>query len=142
MRIEAGWALIRNIGTRDPSVIIGTLITLNLLRVISSLLLTRLLSPTDFGVIGMVSVAHYTITMLLDFGTDAYLVRHREIHDRRQLDVIWTITFLRLIFVAAITALGAGVFSHLLGNETLTVVLAVSALGFLASAPQSLSLIS
>jgi lipopolysaccharide exporter len=138
-RINAGWVWVRNIGTSDPIIVVGTMIALNLLRIISSLLLTRLLSPADFGIVGMVAVAQYTVIMLLDFGTDTYLVRHREIHDRRQLDVIWTIRFLRLIFVAGITALAAGVFSHILGNESLTVVLAVSSLATLASAPQSLS---
>jgi O-antigen/teichoic acid export membrane protein len=116
------------------------MLTLNSLRVVSSLLLTRLLSPSDFGIAGMVTVAHYTVIMLLDLGTDSFLIRHNEVQNRRQLDVIWTIRFIRLVVVAAITALAAGVFARLLGNESLTVVLAVSALGILASAPQSLSL--
>jgi lipopolysaccharide exporter len=137
--INSLWTEIRNLAGRDPSIIIGTMLVLNLLRIVSSLVLTRLLAPADFGIVGLVTVAHYTINMLLDFGTDSFLVRHREIKDRAKLDAIWTVRFLRLIFVAIVTALASGIFSGLLGNDSLTIVLAVSALGFLASAPGSLS---
>lgn len=133
------WRQIRNLSSRDPSIIIGTMLVLNLLRIISSLILTRLLAPADFGIVGLVTVAHYTINMLLDFGTDSFLVRHRDITDRAKLDAIWTVRFVRLVFVATVTALAAGIFSRILGNDSLTIVLAVSALGFLASAPGSLS---
>src|SRR5438552_730727 len=98
--IEAGWRRLSHLSTRDPSIVIGTLVALNLVRILSSLVLTRLLSPADFGVAGMVAIAQFTINMLLDFGADAYLIRHRDIRDRRQLDVIWTIRFLRLVAVA------------------------------------------
>jgi lipopolysaccharide exporter len=127
------------LATRDPSVVVLTMFILNVLRLASSLILTRLLAPADFGIAGMVTVAHYTLMMLLDLGTDAFLIRHREVLTRHQLDVIWTIRFVRLVMVALLTALAAGIISRLLGNPSLTIVLTVSALGILASAPLSLS---
>ena len=94
------------------------MIALNLTRVASSLILTRLLAPADFGIVGMVTVVHYTINMLLDLGTDAFIVRHPDIRNRRTLDVIWTIKLLRIVFIAAVTALAAGIFSKLMGNNS------------------------
>jgi lipopolysaccharide exporter len=130
---------ILGLATRDLSVVVSTMFILNVLRLASSLILTRLLAPADFGIAGMVTVAHYTIMMLLDLGTDAFLIRHQEVLTRHQLDVIWTIRFVRLVIVAMLTALAAGIISRILGNPSLTIVLAVSALGILASAPLSLS---
>jgi lipopolysaccharide exporter len=134
------WTQIRALSKRDPSIIIGTLLAQNLLRLISTLILTRLLAPADFGILGMISVVHYTINMLFDVGTDTFIVRHRDIEDRRFLDVVWTVRVARTLLSAAIIAVFAGLFSRLLGNNSLTGVLVVSALGLVAAAPQSLSL--
>ena len=85
------WSHVRGLARRDPSIVIGTMIALNLLRLISTLILTRLLAPADFGILGMVTVVHYTINMLFDVGTDTFVVRHHDITDRRFLNVVWTV---------------------------------------------------
>jgi lipopolysaccharide exporter len=137
--IRFEWAQIRALAKRDPSIIIGTMIALNLLRLISTLILTRLMAPADFGILGLVTVVHYTINMLFDVGTDTFIVRHHDIEDRRFLNVVWTVRVARTLLSAALIAVFASLFSRFLGNESLTPVLVVSALGLVAAAPQSLS---
>jgi lipopolysaccharide exporter len=137
--IRFDWAQIRGLAKRDPSIVIGTMLAQNLLRLISTLILTRLLAPADFGILGMVTVVHYTINMLFDVGTDTFIVRHHDIADRRFLNVVWTVRVARTLLSAALIAVFAGLFSRFLGNESLTPVLVVSALGLVAAAPQSLS---
>jgi lipopolysaccharide exporter len=134
-----GWAQIRALAKRDPSIIIGTMLALNLLRLISTLILTRLMAPADYGILGLVTVVHYTVNMLFDVGTDTFIVRHHNIEDRRFLDVIWTVRVARTLLSAVLIAVFAGLFSRFLGNESLTPVLVVSALGLVAAAPQSLT---
>src|SRR5258708_22729439 len=135
-----GWAQLRALFRMDASIVITTMLALNLLRIISSLILTRLLAPADFGILGMITIVHYAINMLLDVGTDSYIVRHQNIKERILLDVVSTVRVARALLSAAIIALSAGVCARVLGNESLTAVLVVSALGLVASAPQSLSL--
>jgi len=135
-----GWSQMRALFKMDASIVITTMLTLNLLRVVSSLILTRLLAPADFGILGMVTIVHYAINMLLDVGTDTFIVRHHDINERRLLDVVWTVRVARTLLSAVIVALSAGICARVLGNESLTAVLIVSALGLVASAPQSLSL--
>jgi O-antigen/teichoic acid export membrane protein len=139
MGINFKWAQVRALMGRDPSIIALTMVIHNLLRIVGSLVLTRILAPEDFGIIGLVTVVQYTVVMLFDAGTDTFIVRHHDIRDRRLLDVVWTVRFVQSIILAAVLAVSAGLFARILGNESLTSVLVVSALGFLAGAPQSLS---
>src|ERR1700680_4784650 len=103
-----GWAQFRALARREPSIIIGTMLALNLLRLISTLILTRLLAPADFGILGMITVVHYTINMLFDVGTDTFIVRHHDIADRRFLNVVWTVRVARTLLSAALIAVFAG----------------------------------
>lgn len=137
--INIGWPHVRALAKRDPSIVIGTMIALNLLRLISSLILTRLMAPADFGILGLITVVHYSVNMVFDVGTDTFIVRHHNIKDRRFLDVVWTVRAFRSLLTAVIVVAFAGIFARLLGNESLTFVLFVSGIGVLAGAPMSLS---
>jgi lipopolysaccharide exporter len=135
-----GWTHLRALARMDASIVIITMFALNFLRIISTLILTRLLAPADFGILGMVTVVNYAVNMLFDIGTDTFIVRHPDIKERRLLDVVWTVRVARSLLSAAIIALSAGICARILGNESLTAVLVVSALGLVVGAPQSLSL--
>lgn len=87
---------------RDPSVVILSMLALNLLRLISSLILTRLMAPADFGVAGIITLTQYVLIMLFDVGFDALVIRHQDIQDQRFFDVVWTIRFAQSIFLAIV----------------------------------------
>src|SRR5258708_14822910 len=81
MMPEKRWAQLRALARMDAGIVITTMLALNLLRIISSLILTRLLAPADFGILGMVTILHYAINMLFDVGTDTFIFRHHDIKE-------------------------------------------------------------
>src|SRR4051794_15646925 len=80
--------------TSPSSVLLGTNVASNLLRLASTIVLTRLLAPDAFGLIAMIASFFYVITMITDAGFQAYVVRH-ERDDPDFVDAIWTIHFAR-----------------------------------------------
>jgi len=68
-----------------------TTVGTNLVRIISTMILTRLLAPEVFGVVGVILSILYTLQMLTDFGLQAYVVRHPQADDQRFLDSVYTI---------------------------------------------------
>lgn len=127
---------------RDTSVVVGAVVALNLLRVISSVILTRLLAPEIFGAVGVIGSVAFVIAMISDLGFQAFVVRHRDGDDPRFLDTIWTIRLIRgAALTAALVAL-AGPIAAALGKPGLTALIAVSAAFFLIEGVSSLSLLT
>lgn len=81
---------------------VGTIVV----RMASSVTLTRLLSPEAFGLVGIIGSIFFTIQMLTDLGFIAFVVRHPEGDDPRFRNVIWTIHAWRgaVLTVASIAA--------------------------------------
>ena len=69
------------------------------LRLGSNLVLTRLLEPEVFGVMAVVSVVMFGITMFTDLGLWAFVVRHKTPDDPHVLNVVWTLHVVRGVFV-------------------------------------------
>ncbi len=133
-------AALKRASTSDTGVVLGTQIALNLIRVVSTLILTRLLSPEDYGVLGIIAVVQHSIIMLSDLGVDSYIVRKKLETDKHALDVIWTIKFIRLLAIALVLCVAAWPLAVFFGKPELTWVIMISSLSFVAAAPQSLSM--
>lgn len=86
--------------------------TTSVLRLGSNLILTRLLVPEAFGVVAIVSSIWYVLVMLSDLGLRAYVTRHPTASDEL-VQTVWTIRFIRNVFLAAIMFFGAGFFASL-----------------------------
>jgi lipopolysaccharide exporter len=121
-------------------IVVGTLITLNMIRLISTLVLTRFLAPEDYGILGLITVTHFAIVMLSDLGIDSYIIRSRAERDKNMLNVIWTIKATRLLLIALIVIIAAWPLAHFFGNPQIAPAIAFSALSFVFLAPQSLSM--
>jgi len=117
---------------------IGTL----LVRTISSMTLTRLLRPDDFGIVGIIGSVFFTAAMFTDLGFQAFLVRHQRTEERHFRDVIWTIHAKRGIALFALTALTSPLIAWLFGKPTVTLPLAVASATFALEGLASLSLIT
>ena len=101
-------AMARGIFSRRTSFVIAGNIVVNLARIVSSVVLTRLLTAEDFGVVGIVTSVLFTIAMLSDLGFQAYIIRHEEGDEQRFLDEVWTLRLIRGIAVSvAIAGLAA-----------------------------------
>lgn len=127
---------------RDTGIVVASVVMLNLLRVVSSVILTRLLAPEVFGIVGIIASIAFIVAMISDLGFQAFVVRHKDGDDPRFLDVIWTIRLLRaaaltlaLVVLAAPIAVG-------LGKPELTGLIALSASFFLIEGVSSLSLLT
>ena len=72
-----------------------------LIGLLTTVILARLLFPEDFGVVATAGIVAAFFTMMIDLGTDSYLIRH-EAPDRDDYDTAWT---LRLV-VLSMSALG------------------------------------
>ena len=131
---------VKSVVTSGTGIVLGTQIAGNIIRVVSTLILTRLLSPGDYGVVGIITVTHYSIVMLSDLGIDSYIVRKKLESDKHALDVIWTIKLIRLMAIALALCVAAWPLALFFGKPELTWVIVFSSLAFVAAAPQSLSM--
>jgi O-antigen/teichoic acid export membrane protein len=82
----------------------GGFIFSQLLRLISNLILTRLLVPEMFGVMAIVNVFMIGIAMFSDVGLLQNVVQSKRGEDRSYLNTAWTIQIIRggIIFLAAL----------------------------------------
>jgi O-antigen/teichoic acid export membrane protein len=77
-----GWELAGQVGTQAW-------------RLISHIVLTRLLVPEAFGLIGIVQVVMMALTLLSDMGLQSSVIHDRRGNERRFLDTVWTVSVLR-----------------------------------------------
>jgi lipopolysaccharide exporter len=77
-----------------------------IVRLISSIVLTRLLSPSVFGLAGIIGSLFFVIVMMTDLGFEAFLIRHPQSDDQQFRDVIWTVHAWRGLLL-----MGAGIVS-------------------------------
>jgi O-antigen/teichoic acid export membrane protein len=121
------------------SLVTITIIASNLLRIVSTIILTRVLSPTDFGVAGLTGAILNILLMISDVGFGVYIVRHARGDDPHLLDIIWTVRLARGALLTAILIGCAGPLAHLLDKPALHIAIAVTALHFLIDGCSSLA---
>lgn len=111
-------------------------------RTVSSVLLTRLLRPYDFGIVGIVTSVFFVVTLVTDLGFQDFLIRHERTADRHFRDVIWTIHAKRGAALCVVVAAASPAIAWLFGKPVLALPLAVAALIFLINGAASLSLVT
>lgn len=112
-----------------------------LVRTISSMTLTRLLRPDDFGIVGIIGSVFFTAEMFTDLGFQAFLVRH-ERADRHFRDVIWTIHAKRGVALCVLVAVASPLIANLLSKPAVAWPLAVASTTFAIHGVVSLSLVT
>jgi lipopolysaccharide exporter len=113
-----------------------------LVRTVSSVLLTRILTPQDFGIVGIIGAVFYALTMLTDLGFQSFVVRHERGDERHFRDVIWTIHAGRGAALALIAALASPIVAWGLGKPIVALPLAVASFSFFLNGVASLSLMT
>ena len=104
--------------------------------VVGSIVLARLLSPADYGVVAIAASVLALITGLASLPTIANLVRVEAL-TRDHLDTAFTIAAIRGLLIALVVLLGSSTIAHTAGYPELTVVLQAMALIPLLDALQS-----
>lgn len=110
----------------------------NLVRIGSTVILTRLLAPDVYGLTGLILSVFYVINLLSDVGFQAYLVRHHRSDEPDFLNAIWTIHAARGVALATIGIILAWPVSMLLAKPELAAPLAVASLTFAIDGQASL----
>ncbi|KMS56391.1 teichoic acid transporter [Novosphingobium barchaimii LL02] len=121
------------------SLVVITIVASNVLRIASTLILTRVLSPVDFGVAGLTGAILNILLMISDVGFGVYIVRHAQGDDPRLLDVIWTLRLLRGAVLTLAMMACAEPLALLLGKPALTIAIAVTGINFVLDACSSLA---
>jgi O-antigen/teichoic acid export membrane protein len=104
-----------------------------LLRIGSLMALARLLSPKDFGLVGMVAAFTGVLTLLRDFGLSSAAVQRTTISEEQFSTLFW-INILLGALLALITVAMAPAIAAFYGDPRLFGITAVLALGFLFNA--------
>ena len=129
---------LRQFATGGAASIVFNVGMTNLLRIVSSMTLTRLLDSHAYGVVGVITSIATMLTMLTDIGLLGFIVRHADGDDPKFLDQVWTIRFLRGIGLTIAMILVAKPGAALLGKPELGPVVAVWSVSFFLEGISSL----
>ncbi|MEO9576791.1 MAG: oligosaccharide flippase family protein [Tateyamaria sp.] len=135
--LESG-ALGRRVGNAGLWTFIG-FASGNGLRLISNLILTRMLSPEVFGLIALAQVFTNGITMLSDVGVKASVIRSTRGEDLAFLRTAWSIQVFRGVIVMGVCCLMAWPAALLYDQPILFSLICVLALSALIRGFQSIS---
>jgi O-antigen/teichoic acid export membrane protein len=105
-----------------------------ILRLGSNIVLTRLLPPQAFGVVGVIVSVMMVLAMVSDLGFFDFVIRHRKGGEPRFLDIIWTIRLGQSALQSAVMLIGAQPIALFLGKSELAWPIAVTAPLFVANA--------
>jgi lipopolysaccharide exporter len=110
----AGWVIAWRLGMR-------------VLGLISTLVLVRLLVPSDFGLLALAASFSQTVDGMMTLGSEEAVIRQTN-PDRGVYDTAWTLNVIRGVVVAAIVIASAAPVARFFGDQRLVVVLLVTAL--------------
>jgi lipopolysaccharide exporter len=110
-----------------------------LLKLVSSVVLTRLLYPEAYGIVTMVASVAYVMEMLSDVGVLGLMVRHERADEQRFINTMWTIRLVRGVLNAAVLAMVAPWLAELYGEPALTEALRIFAVWFVIFGMESTS---
>ncbi|NNL88636.1 MAG: oligosaccharide flippase family protein [Marinicaulis sp.] len=120
------------------TVLIVVQVSMTFLRLFSNLIITRLLTPEAYGVVGIITAVSYVLTMVTDMGLRAFIVRHENASDEL-IQTVWTIRLIRNIILASIMFLGADFFASLYNAPEVATAIRVSSALFIFDAVSSLA---
>jgi len=104
-----------------------------LVRLVSLMVLARLLGPKDFGLVGMVTAFTSVLNLFRDFGLSAAAVQRATVTEEQTSTLFW-INVVVGAFLALLTFAMAPVIASFYREPKLLAVTAVMALGFLFNA--------
>ena len=109
------------------------------IRLGSSLVLTRLLSPEAYGIFGILLSFLFMIEMMSDVGTLGLLIRHPRGDEKRFVHTLWTIRLMRSIFNFSVLFLAAPLVASIYHTPALKDALRLLSITFLLGGAESLS---
>jgi len=99
------------------------------LQFVLLIVLARLLSPRDFGLLGIALLTLSALKKFTHLGLDAALIQDKDENVDQYLNTAWVLNFGRNLFIAAIIFLVAPVIADVFSEPRVTPVIRVIALG-------------
>lgn len=112
----------------DAGVVVGVMIFQNALRIISSIILTRILNVEAFAVVGIVTSVMVTFGLISDIGIVAFMVRHERSLDNDFRNQVWTLRLIRGCALSITIALLSGYIADYMQKPYLHWAIAISGL--------------
>lgn len=104
----------------------------NFLFFLRTIVLTRILNPIDFGLVGIARVIINMLNIFTETGIEKAVVQRREI-GKSALNSAWIITAIRGIFLFALLYIFSGLIAGFYNNQQLNPILKVISFSFLFS---------
>lgn len=117
---------------------LSTQVVIRIASFLPSIILARLLSPLDYGLVGMAGTVAGVVSIFSDFGLGQALLQCQEDVAKRAQQIFWTNNALALI-LCTIQILLAPAAASFYGTPELLIILRVTALGYVISAVGSVS---
>lgn len=134
-------AVRRTTAFRGAILTVGMRWTDRLLGLLSTLVLARLLTPEDFGLVAMAMVAVGFVDVLLDLGVSAALVQNANA-DADDFSTAWTLRLVQMLLVALILAGCATLVADYYQDARVAPVIYVVALGVFVSGLENIGTVS
>jgi O-antigen/teichoic acid export membrane protein len=115
----------------STSVLVGGHVVRAALRIVNTVVLTRLLYPEAFAIVMLVVSVQFVMELLSDFGTKQYVLRADDAEEPRVLDTIWTFEIMRGAALTLVLYLLAGPIAAAMGEPLLKQPLQFASLVFL-----------
>ncbi|WP_293973064.1 oligosaccharide flippase family protein [Sphingomonas sp.] len=128
--------------TGPTATVVVSTAAINILRIGNTMLLTRLLAPRDFGLVGIIGSIFFAISMITDAGFQSYIVRHERGDEPEFLDAIWSIHMLRGLLNGAFAAALAWPLAMILDKPEMAPLMAVVSLTLVIDGAMSLTLLT
>jgi O-antigen/teichoic acid export membrane protein len=100
------------------------------LGIIKMIILARLLSPVDFGILGLAMLSINALNVFSETGIESALIQKDKICSA-ELDTAWTISLIRGLVLFCVLFMSAGLFASYFDNSTLEPVLKLIAVIFI-----------
>jgi O-antigen/teichoic acid export membrane protein len=110
-------------------------------RLGSSLVLTRLLTPAAYGIFAILLSIVFMIELMSDVGSAGLLIRHPRGDERRFIHALWTIRLCRSVFNFGVMFLTAPIIAAIYRVPALTEALRTLSFTFLLGGAESMSYI-
>jgi lipopolysaccharide exporter len=119
---------------------VGTQLTIQVIAMLSTMILARLLVPADFGLVALATALSGALHAISEFSFDLALI-HNQSAARREYDTAWTLSICRNAILAGALAAGAGLIASSFGDERLEPVVYSLALATFFSGFQNIAVV-
>lgn len=126
--------------TKNASIVIAMRWSERLLGLISMVVLARLLTPADFGLVAIAWLVIELLDLVTDLGVNVALIRKKD-PDDNYYNTAWTMRLIQMLLAALVIFFSAGLFASFYSDHRLEPLLQVLSLFFLLGGIENIRII-